>query len=151
MLKFFKIIAFKGDEMKNKFIAAATAGLISLSSSSALASTVSNAAGNMENIGIIKISSHGCSSKKGNNNCKSYKQPKEPNCMVKCYGIAKAGRNDCAAKNGSHGCAGEAKVSCGSGEWVAMKASECVATTCTTTENGKKVSRKGTYKSCFKK
>lgn len=27
-----------------------------------------------------------------------------------CYGIAKAGENNCAAANGKHSCAGEAKV-----------------------------------------
>ena len=30
--------------------------------------------------------------------------------MEKCYGIAKAGVNDCAAKNGSHSCAGQLKT-----------------------------------------
>ncbi len=29
----------------------------------------------------------------------------------KCYGIAKAGQNDCANLTGSHSCAGQAKVS----------------------------------------
>ncbi|HPE79491.1 MAG TPA: DUF2282 domain-containing protein [Gammaproteobacteria bacterium] len=28
----------------------------------------------------------------------------------KCYGIAKAGANDCANATGTHGCAGQAKV-----------------------------------------
>ena len=28
----------------------------------------------------------------------------------KCYGIAKAGLNDCASLNGSHSCAGQAKA-----------------------------------------
>ena len=28
--------------------------------------------------------------------------------MEKCYGIAKAGQNDCASRNGSHSCAGQA-------------------------------------------
>lgn len=27
----------------------------------------------------------------------------------KCYGVAKAGANDCASTNGSHACAGQAK------------------------------------------
>lgn len=27
-----------------------------------------------------------------------------------CFGIAKAGQNDCANKTGSHGCAGQSKV-----------------------------------------
>lgn len=28
----------------------------------------------------------------------------------KCYGVAKAGANDCASLNGSHSCAGQAKA-----------------------------------------
>lgn len=31
-------------------------------------------------------------------------EPKE-----KCYGVAKAGKNDCASANGSHSCAGQSK------------------------------------------
>lgn len=31
--------------------------------------------------------------------------------MEKCYGVSKAGENSCAAANGSHGCAGQSKVS----------------------------------------
>ncbi|MGF6777465.1 putative membrane protein [Paraburkholderia sp. GAS334] len=29
---------------------------------------------------------------------------------VRCFGIAKAGQNDCASKTGVHSCAGESKV-----------------------------------------
>ncbi len=29
---------------------------------------------------------------------------------VKCFGIAKAGQNDCANKTGAHSCAGQSKV-----------------------------------------
>jgi uncharacterized membrane protein len=32
-----------------------------------------------------------------------------PKGMEKCFGIAKAGMNDCAVKNSSHACAGQAK------------------------------------------
>lgn len=28
---------------------------------------------------------------------------------IKCYGVAKAGQNDCASKTGSHACAGQSK------------------------------------------
>ena len=35
----------------------------------------------------------------------------------KCYGIAKAGQNDCAAADGSHSCAGQAKTDKGPSEW----------------------------------
>ena len=30
--------------------------------------------------------------------------------MEKCYGVAKAGKNDCSSKNGSHSCAGPTKM-----------------------------------------
>jgi len=43
----------------------------------------------------------------------------------KCYGIAKAGKNDCAAADGSHGCAGHASVDNSPVEWKAVKKGEC--------------------------
>jgi uncharacterized membrane protein len=41
----------------------------------------------------------------------------------KCYGVAKAGKNDCAA-NG-HSCAGQAKNDNDPNEWVHMSKEEC--------------------------
>jgi uncharacterized membrane protein len=41
----------------------------------------------------------------------------------KCYGVAKAGKNDCAA-NG-HSCAGQAKVDNDPNEWKHMPAAAC--------------------------
>jgi uncharacterized membrane protein len=35
----------------------------------------------------------------------------------KCYGIAKAGQNDCANLAGTHSCAGQAKLDNDKGEW----------------------------------
>jgi uncharacterized membrane protein len=43
----------------------------------------------------------------------------------KCYGVAKAGQNDCANLSGSHTCAGQAKVDKGVDEWVYLKAGTC--------------------------
>ena len=43
----------------------------------------------------------------------------------KCYGVAKAGQNDCANLSGSHSCAGQAKVDKGVDEWVYLKAGTC--------------------------
>lgn len=45
--------------------------------------------------------------------------------MVKCYGIAKKGQNDCASASGKHGCDGEASVDDDPCEWVLLKKSEC--------------------------
>ncbi len=45
---------------------------------------------------------------------------------VKCYGIAKAGKNDCASADGSHSCAGVAKIDNDPNEWkFANNAEEC--------------------------
>ena len=42
---------------------------------------------------------------------------------VKCYGIAKAGKNDCATA--SHGCAGAAKTDNDPAEWKFAPKEEC--------------------------
>jgi uncharacterized membrane protein len=43
----------------------------------------------------------------------------------KCYGIAKAGKNDCASADGSHSCAGEAKSNNGASEWKYVAKGTC--------------------------
>ena len=43
----------------------------------------------------------------------------------KCFGIAKAGQNDCANLSGSHGCAGSAKVDNDPGEWKYVPKGTC--------------------------
>ncbi|WP_109481293.1 DUF2282 domain-containing protein [Paraburkholderia sp. C35] len=44
---------------------------------------------------------------------------------VQCYGIAKAGQNDCASKTGVHGCAGEAKVDNDKGDFKNLPEGTC--------------------------
>ena len=43
----------------------------------------------------------------------------------KCFGIAKAGANDCASMTGSHSCAGMSKVDSDPSEWVYVPAGYC--------------------------
>ena len=43
----------------------------------------------------------------------------------KCYGIAKAGQNDCANLSGSHSCAGQNKVDNDPGEWKYVAKGTC--------------------------
>jgi uncharacterized membrane protein len=43
--------------------------------------------------------------------------------VEKCYGISKAGKNDCSTK--SHGCAGLAKVDDDPDEWIYVPAGLC--------------------------
>jgi uncharacterized membrane protein len=45
----------------------------------------------------------------------------------KCYGIAKAGQNDCANLAGTHSCAGQAKVDNDKGEWKYVAKGSCKA------------------------
>lgn len=43
----------------------------------------------------------------------------------KCFGIAKAGQNDCANLSGSHSCAGQAKTDNDTGEWKYVAKGTC--------------------------
>ncbi len=43
----------------------------------------------------------------------------------KCYGIAKAGTNDCANLSGSHSCAGQSKNAMGADEWNYVAKGTC--------------------------
>ena len=45
--------------------------------------------------------------------------------MEKCYGVVKAGQNDCGSKDGSHSCAGQAKVDGDTGEWLLVPKGTC--------------------------
>lgn len=43
----------------------------------------------------------------------------------KCFGIAKAGQNDCANLSGTHSCAGQAKTDNAPDEWKYVAAGTC--------------------------
>lgn len=43
----------------------------------------------------------------------------------KCYGVVKAGHNDCGAADKSHSCAGHATVDGAGGEWLTLPAGVC--------------------------
>lgn len=43
----------------------------------------------------------------------------------KCFGIAKAGQNDCANAAGVHSCAGQSKVDMDKGEWKYVAKGTC--------------------------
>ena len=43
----------------------------------------------------------------------------------KCYGVAKAGQNDCASADGSHSCAGHATQDNDPNEWKYVDAGTC--------------------------
>jgi uncharacterized membrane protein len=43
----------------------------------------------------------------------------------KCFGVAKAGANDCAATDGSHSCAGQAKADKAPVDWLYVAKGTC--------------------------
>ena len=45
--------------------------------------------------------------------------------MERCYGIAKAGQNDCATANGTHACAGESKKDNDPKDWKYVAKGTC--------------------------
>jgi len=45
----------------------------------------------------------------------------------KCFGIAKAGQNDCASMSGVHSCAGQSKVDMDKSEWKFVAKGTCAA------------------------
>jgi uncharacterized membrane protein len=55
----------------------------------------------------------------------SQAQAAEDNGKEKCYGIAKAGSNDCANLSGSHSCAGQSKNAMGPDEWNYVAKGTC--------------------------
>lgn len=51
--------------------------------------------------------------------------PDQPSQWEKCAGIAKAGKNDCGALDGSHSCAGMSKADNSAQEWVYVPQGTC--------------------------
>ena len=45
--------------------------------------------------------------------------------LEKCYGIAAAGKNDCASADGAHSCAGQATTDNGANDFVNVAKGEC--------------------------
>lgn len=45
--------------------------------------------------------------------------------LEKCYGVVKAGKNDCATAKATHSCAGSAKVDGGKDEWILLPKGDC--------------------------
>jgi uncharacterized membrane protein len=60
----------------------------------------------------------------------------------KCYGIAKAGQNDCANLSGSHSCAGQSKVDNAPDEWKYVAAGTCKQMKGMSAEEARKMAKK---------
>ncbi len=57
-------------------------------------------------------------------NAQAHLEPKNDK-MEKCYGVVKAGKNDCASKANKHSCAGRAKTDSDPNEWIKLPAGTC--------------------------
>ena len=54
--------------------------------------------------------------------------PKDPGkSSEKCYGVAKAGQNDCANQSGTHSCAGQSKADMSLDDWKYVPTGTCAA------------------------
>ncbi len=62
----------------------------------------------------------------------------EEKAKEKCYGIAKAGQNDCANLSGSHSCAGQSKADLDAGEWKYVAKGTCASMKGMTADDAKK-------------
>jgi len=51
--------------------------------------------------------------------------PNQPTAWEKCAGVAKAGKNDCGALDGSHQCGGMSKEDNNPNEWVYVPKGTC--------------------------
>ena len=49
----------------------------------------------------------------------------KPAAKEKCYGIAKAGQNDCANLSGTHSCAGQSKMDMAAEDWKYVAKGTC--------------------------
>lgn len=59
----------------------------------------------------------------------------------KCYGVAKAGQNDCANLSGTHTCAGQSKVDKSADEWIYVPKGTCKDMKGMTAEEAKKAKK----------
>jgi uncharacterized membrane protein len=60
----------------------------------------------------------------------------------KCFGIAKAGQNDCANLAGTHSCAGQSKVDNDKGEWKYVAKGTCKTMKGMTADEAKMAAKK---------
>lgn len=52
-------------------------------------------------------------------------EPQKGDNMEKCYGVVKAGKNECASKANKHSCAGMAKIDADPNEWIKLPNGVC--------------------------
>ncbi len=58
-------------------------------------------------------------------NATAHMEPKKNEDMEKCYGVVKAGKNQCSSKTNKHACAGRAKIDADPAEWIKLPKGIC--------------------------
>lgn len=58
-------------------------------------------------------------------NSYAHLEPKKNDNMEKCYGVVKAGKNDCASKINKHSCAGMSRLDNDPNEWIKLPKGLC--------------------------
>ncbi|MGH1375229.1 MAG: BufA1 family periplasmic bufferin-type metallophore [Alphaproteobacteria bacterium] len=58
-------------------------------------------------------------------NAEAHKEPRKGDGMEKCYGVVKAGKNDCASKANKHSCSGQSKIDGDPNEWIKIPQGLC--------------------------
>lgn len=58
-------------------------------------------------------------------NASAHLEPKADDGMEKCYGVVKAGKNECASKANKHSCATTAETDGDPNEWIKMPEGLC--------------------------
>ena len=58
-------------------------------------------------------------------NAEAHKEPRKGDGMEKCYGVVKAGKNDCASKANKHSCSGRSKMNSDPNEWIKIPSGLC--------------------------
>ncbi|MEN9544153.1 MAG: hypothetical protein RLZZ598_986 [Pseudomonadota bacterium] len=56
----------------------------------------------------------------------------------KCYGVAKAGQNDCSSLSGAHSCAGQSKTDMSPADWKFVAKGTCASMKGMSAEEAKK-------------
>ena len=70
--------------------------------------------------GAIAVALSGFATDNANANANMANKNKE-----KCYGIVKAGKNDCGDAHGKHSCMGQASKDADGGDWIALPKGAC--------------------------
>lgn len=104
----------------NTLLASAVALTVAGAGGIAAADTMSAPA----NPNLLKVEQNGCQGKNGCEGKMDEAHADTPK-KEKCYGVVKAGNNDCGSADGAHSCAGQAAADNDPNEWVAVPAGLC--------------------------